>query len=423
MPKPIITFDHDGRHPLIYMYEPPVFKEEVEAGVDELAGTPIEALMLTLGDVDTLLYASRAGKLWGCDIVNWPHHIWRRAHQNFKHLIDQGQDQLHILCARAHEKGMSLYATLLTQQGPRELSLRHWAKEDFASREMMLEVEPLEIGARGGVDPDWPGFRGRDFMHDEVRARNLAVIEEVLATYPVDGIELFLSYHPYHFHPDQVEVGREVMTAWIGQVHDAVKASSQATLHGRERELVVQVPLSLDGALAVGLDVREWMRKGIVDTVTGTHSGFGKPDPNADFASLVAAAQGSDCRVMAGVQSRVNTDRIGEATIEMVRACAGNAWGQGVDGLHLSHWFGCWPYRADFYEKLREVAHPDIMSAKDKIYWVSTESAAPQRPLHIPQTPDVLPIEVGEGETATAHIMIGDDLARWQRWEGYTRCC
>jgi hypothetical protein len=412
MPKPRITFDHDGRHPLIYMYEPPIFKEEVEAGVDELAGTPVEAIMLTLGDVDTLLYDSRAGQLWGDDIVKWPHHVWRRAHQNFRHLIDQGQDSLQILCDRAHEKGMSLYATLLTQQGGRELALRHWAKEDYENRDMMREVEPLEIGARGGVDPDWPGFRGRDFMHGEVRARNLAVIEEVLANYPVDGIELFMSYQPYHFHPEQVETGREVMTHWIGEVHEAVKRSGNAA-DGSPRELVVQVPVSLDGALAVGLDVREWIRRDIVDAVTGNHCGFGKPDPNTDFSSLVAAARGCDTRILAAVQSRVNTDRIGESTIQMSRASACNAWSQGVDGLHLSHWFGCWPYKADFYEKLREIAHPDIMAAKDKIYWVSTEAAAPSRPIHIPQTVDALPIEVRENETATALIRISDDLARW----------
>ena len=59
MAKPRIMFDHDGRHPLIYMYEPPIRKEELEAAVDELAGTPVEALMLTLGDI--LLFDSKAG--------------------------------------------------------------------------------------------------------------------------------------------------------------------------------------------------------------------------------------------------------------------------------------------------------------------------------------------------------------------------
>ena len=48
--KPSIMFYHDGRHPLIYMYEPPMQKAEYEAGVDELVGTPVQALMFAMGD-------------------------------------------------------------------------------------------------------------------------------------------------------------------------------------------------------------------------------------------------------------------------------------------------------------------------------------------------------------------------------------
>jgi hypothetical protein len=40
MPKPHMMFYHDGRHPLIYMYEPPIQKEEFEAGVDGTGGHP-----------------------------------------------------------------------------------------------------------------------------------------------------------------------------------------------------------------------------------------------------------------------------------------------------------------------------------------------------------------------------------------------
>ncbi len=84
MARPRIMFDHDGRHPLIYMYEPPIQREELEAAVDELVGTPVEALMLMLGDVRSLLYETRTGEVWGQDVEKWPHIIWRRASQNHR---------------------------------------------------------------------------------------------------------------------------------------------------------------------------------------------------------------------------------------------------------------------------------------------------------------------------------------------------
>ena len=47
MSKPRLMFDHDSRHTLIYQYEPPINREEIEAAVDELAGTSVDAIMLT----------------------------------------------------------------------------------------------------------------------------------------------------------------------------------------------------------------------------------------------------------------------------------------------------------------------------------------------------------------------------------------
>ena len=40
MATPRIWFYHDGRHPHIYRYEPPMRREEYAACIDELAGTP-----------------------------------------------------------------------------------------------------------------------------------------------------------------------------------------------------------------------------------------------------------------------------------------------------------------------------------------------------------------------------------------------
>jgi hypothetical protein len=56
----------------------------------------------------------------------------------------------------------------------------------------------------------------------------------------------------------------------------------------------------------------------------------------------------------------VDSDRLGRATIEMIRACACNLWDQGVDGLYLAHWFGMWPYAAPFYQALRELPEKQL---------------------------------------------------------------
>ena len=71
---PRIMFYHDGRYPLIYMYEPPMQKKEYEAAVDELVGTPVEALMFCLGDGRTVLHHTKVGELWAPMSING--HTW-----------------------------------------------------------------------------------------------------------------------------------------------------------------------------------------------------------------------------------------------------------------------------------------------------------------------------------------------------------
>ena len=402
--KPRIMFYHDGRHPLIYMYEPPMQKEEYEAGVDELANTPIEALMFCLGDGRTVLHDTKMGELWGHNVKKWPQLIFRRAHQNAKQLIEAGHDPLQVICERAHAKGMLLYPTLLVQQG------RGARGQDTRCSEFRFNNPHLEIGAAGDLPPDFPGFTNLDFMHPEVREERFALIQETLTRYPVDGFELQLNYGLHYFHPQQVKAGREIMTDWIARVSRAVKQS------GAERELVIRLPASIEGCLSMGLDVREWVQQGLVDVLVG--QAFAGPEllnHNVDFRPFVKAAENSNCRVHAAIQSHVDSDRLGEASIEMIRAAACNYWAQGIDGLYLAHWFGNWPYKADFYEKLRELPDPEIMAPKDKFYYVPTITGRYREPKLEPGLKMQLPADLKVNQPATVELTVSDDLPRWNR--------
>ncbi|MSO23007.1 MAG: hypothetical protein EXQ58_07095 [Acidobacteria bacterium] len=402
--KPRMMFYHDGRHPLIYMYEPPMQKEEYEAAVDELVGTPVEALMLCLGDGRTVLHDTKVGELWGNNVKKWPHLIFRRAHQNAKALIAAGHDPLRILCERAHAKGMLIYATLLVQLGTGERG------PDTRGSDFRFNNPQLEIGARGGVDPKFPGFHGLDFKRKEAQEERFALVQETLTRYPIDGFELQLNYMPYYFRPDEVDEGRKIMTAWIARVYRALKQS------GSDRELAIRIPASLEGCYSVGLDVKEWIRQGIVDVLIGqTFSGPELVNQFIDFRPLVAAAKGSQCRIHAAIHSHVDSDRLQESNASIIRAAAGNYWAQGVDGLYLAHWFGNWPYQAQFYEKLRELPHPEIMAPKDKFYFVPTVTARYQKPDLEPGTTMQLPKDLKLNQPAKVEFTISDDLPRWNK--------
>jgi hypothetical protein len=404
---PRILFENDGRHPLIYMYEPPIQTEEYQAAVDELAGTPVDALMFCLGDGRTMLHDTRAGELWGHNVEKWPHLIFRRAHQNAAHLIEQGNDPLHLICARAQQTGLRVYPQLLVQlsRGPRQVDCRC---SDFRFENTHLEIGAKRIGAKGGIEADWPGFNCLDFSHEAVREERLALVREVADTYDIGGFELQLNYQPYYFHPEEVEAGMPLMTEWIRQVHAAVKMGDA------DRELVLRVPARLASCRTAGLDVETWIREGLVDVLVGDT--FATPEiinSNLDISELVEAAGGHPCRVHAAVHALVDSDRLGQATIEMVRAAACNVWDQGVDGLYLAHWFGMWPYTASFYEILRELPYPQVMDAKNKIYAVPTMTERQPAPGTEPGEKADLPTDLEIDQPVRVEFTLSDDLPRW----------
>jgi hypothetical protein len=402
--QPRLLFYHDGRHPLIYMYEPPIQKEQYEAAVDELAGTPVEAIMFCLGDGRTVLHDTKVGELWGHNVDKWPHIIFRRAHQNAKHLIDTGNDPLRIVCDRAHEKGMLFYPTLLVQQGTRDRAV------DVRASEFRFNNRHLEMGAGGDLDADHPCASCLDFKHAEVREERLALIKETVDKYPVDGFELQLNYQAYYFHPAEVMAGQAIMTEWIREVRRTLTES------GANRELVIRVPADVEGCESVGLDVRQWIAEGLVDVVVGeTLGGPELLDHTSNLRPLVEAAEGKPTRVHAALHALVDSDRLHQATNEMLRAAASNYWAQGVDGLYLAYWFGYWPYKAPFYEILREALHPDVMEPKDKTYYIPTATGRYPEPRLEPGLKMQLPADLHPNQPVRLQLPISDDLPHWNR--------
>ena len=88
----------------MYRYEPPMSKPEMNAMIDEVASTSVDAVMFCLGEGRTMLHDTKAGELLGHNQKVWDHEIFRRAHQNAVALIKNGQDPLQLICDRSHEK-------------------------------------------------------------------------------------------------------------------------------------------------------------------------------------------------------------------------------------------------------------------------------------------------------------------------------
>jgi len=395
MSKPKIIYYHDGRHPHIYRYEPPMYKEEYVALVDELAGTSVEAISFCLGEGRTMLHDTKAGELLGHNQEIWEHAVFRRAHQNAKYLIESGDDPLRIICERAHLFGIQLYPMLIVQRGGIEHASMRCS--DFRKNNPQLE-----IGAAGDLDPDYPGFDGLNMKYKESQDERFGIIEEAMTEYPADGFELQLNHMPYFFHPNEIGEGRSIMTDWIGRVHEVVKRN------GKDKELAIRLPDRIEDCMNAGLDPETWVKQGIVDVfIPEMFNENARVKISADYSEYTNLVKGTDCRVLGTINSSIFTDRLSEAPISMIRATAMNAWDQEVDGLYVSEWFQLWPYESGFYEKLRELPYPEIMDSKDKYYFISTNND------RFNNLANQLPEKMELNKPVDVTMKISDDLHKW----------
>jgi len=153
-----------------------------------------------MGDGRTVLHDTQVGELWGANQDRWPHIIFRRAYQNARHLIETGKDPLRIISEPAHENGLLFYPTLLVQQG------RGDPERDTRGSTFRFTHKHLDIGAAGDIDCNYGGFDCADFKHEEIRNERVA---------------------------------------------HAVRSS------GANRVLIVRIPASIKGCLAIGMDISE----------------------------------------------------------------------------------------------------------------------------------------------------------------------
>jgi hypothetical protein len=169
---PRIQYYTDGRHPLIYMYEPPMQPEEMAHVVDEVAGTPVQALHFCLGDGRTVLHDSETTELWGDNVEAWPHVIFHRAYRNAQQLIERGHDPLRVVCDRGLEMGVQVVPAVLMNQGR---GPQAGADLDVRCSTWRFEHPELEINAAGDLPAHFPGLTCLDFKHEEVRTERRAL--------------------------------------------------------------------------------------------------------------------------------------------------------------------------------------------------------------------------------------------------------
>ncbi len=320
-------------------------------------------------------------------------------------LIDQGTDPLEVIDTWCHENGREAFWSMRMNDthDAGNAAMRPQWKLDRPHLLMGTEDEPPRYGRWTSVD----------YGEEEVRELAFDVIEDVMARYGVDGVELDFYRHPVFFRAhaeggQATDENRAQMTELIRRVRSA--ADEIGARRGRPILLSARVPDSLGYAAAVGLDLRTWIEERLLDIVIP--SGYVQFVPWADTVRLCHAHDIAVYPCLSNPTLRDLDNRALRATIETYRARAVNAWAAGADGLQIFNVF------TQSHPLWRELGDPQGLVGLDKRYFVTflgprmagAYLSGGASFIEIPTLCSDAPVNIAPGEAHEEPIEIAEDI-------------
>ena len=385
-----------------------------QLGTDPYHGTPTARLS------DIYSHDTQVGPRWGEEMERFRNAGEWRIYENTRQIMEQGTDPVAVVIDYGHRAGLEVF-----------LSMR---VNDTHDSGLPGGINDPLMSPMKRKNPHWllrGSGRSRtsyNYALPEVRAYRLALAEEAIANYDLDGLDWdFCRVTP--FFPGkpgpETEKYAPLLTELMRKLKAAVDKKSRQV--GRKIYLSVRVPGTFEHALSYGIDVKTWLGEGLIDVVIVGHEGNRHRLPVEEY---VQAARGTHVQVFAQnlglyMQPRPRSARVlwnerDYYSPEMSRATAASHWRAGVDGIYL---FNNHIIEFDMdahYDRgpWKEIADPDLIARKDKHYLVDQRDWG-YGPLHRTwhqwtgkKHPGPLPITLSKrGDSTQILVDIADDLA------------
>jgi hypothetical protein len=321
--------------------EPPHSKTQIARAVDYLADAGVDRLCWCVGWTGlALAYRSKVIDNYTDLAVNDSGKLGKALRRNLIYSLEQqGIDYLPILIAETRKRGMEFFASFRVN----DCHAKGYPRSSLASGfwrehpEYRLWAQPAALSYYNGCF---------DYSFPEIQDRLVAVINEFVSRYEIDGIELDFLREPYLFPPGSGWKSREIITDLLRRIRNLSPA------------IMARLPLDEKLRAECGIDLESIFKNNLLDSVTaGTHA-LSYNESLAVFADLcrsygipffgdmetVPVINHNVERNLAGNQKapRHNYNFSFSATElkENTAGAAANLWGQGVDGIYLYN-FAC----------------------------------------------------------------------------------
>lgn len=250
-----------------------------------------------------------------------------------KRLADMGVNFHARALARCRKHGMGAWVAMrmndvhdcLTEESP---LLSTFYKEQRAAKK-------LRARHRG----KWWAEMGLDWERPEVQEHFFKLVQELLTTLDLDGIEIDWMRFVYHFRAGRELAGGRAVTAWLKRVRALCDETARRL--GHPVQLGVRVPSRPETARRSGLDAVAWAREGIVDLVVPTPF-WSTTDFDLPINEWRRLLDGTKAQLAGGLEIRYQPVPNGPAkmmTPELTAGLALTVLHGGADQVYLFNYF------------------------------------------------------------------------------------
>jgi hypothetical protein len=325
-------------------------------------------------------------------------------------LIEAGVDWLAETSKACRRRGISPWVSI-------RMNDMHGAENPEGShfncplfKEPRYRLSGRQINPRDGVRAYWQAL---NYEHKKVRDFMFSVIREPVEDYGFEGLELDWLRNPHCCEPNASSKTIETMTRWFAEVRALTRERGKKT--GRPFPLGLRLPGNLGYLRAIGIDVAELAREGLIDFVT--FSNFWQTSWDMPYDRL-RAELGDQVVIYGCVEDAPNwvSGRAPEldlrpgtvapsypnlgvrylsASAELLRGNAAGKLAMGVDGIETFNFF-CTdqvkiPGLRGDYAALRQLEDLSSLRGKPKHYTLSTTIGRPSQLWELPyQVPVIL---------------------------------
>lgn len=402
-----------------------VHKADIDRYVDMVAETPegktqVTTFIMCTGS-DFIYYpGSKYGRYFGDDLNGTlPYadsatkQLWQLAGQGVRNLQAEGTDVIKASLERAKMHGMEAFISF-------RMNDLHFADTASGNRATFPDFwfEHPEYWTHDTTQ-GWHSGQAFDFSYPEVRQHKLNIIKEQLERYDmIDGYELDFMRFIVLFKTGEGREKAPLITEMVREIKHTIDSLSAVRSH--KILLAVRVPVTVEGALDKGLDVKQWADEGLIDFVTiGVHW---RGDTGIPVAKFRKEFGHNEIPLYASIDDGGYLPREFYSD-GMYRGMASHILGEGADGVYLFNYYfgdlynrqqnnlplleeGGLVRRTRTPELLNEIGSLATLQGRNKIYCMSDGVTDAYRALGAAQ----LPVAVSSGRATDLTVQIADSL-------------